>query len=139
MNYQQQQKDQQISLVVQQRILEAYQGFIEKVAVIFEQNPNLLGTPLVKTAIYGEADPQFIDFMAPGIMITVIFILSIGLTALIFVIEKKEGLLERTAVANVNTIELITAHTTMKLIIMIFQIAVILFIAIIVFNVNMKG
>lgn len=128
-------------MIVQQRVLEAYQEFLKKFVLTLgiPVNPNILGTPLVKIPVYGEADPQFIDFMAPGIMVTIIFILSIGLTALIFVIEKKEGLLERTAVANVNTLELITAHVTVKLIIMIFQIAMLLFISIIVFEVNMKG
>lgn len=133
--------DQQITSIVQARVLEAYQSFLKKLVALlpFPVNPNLLDAPVVKIPIYGSIDPQFIDFMAPGIMVTIIFVLSIGLTALIFVIEKKEGLLERTAVANVNTIELITAHVTMKLIIMMFQIAVLLFITIVVFEVEMKG
>ena len=105
----------------------------------FQINPNLLDTPIVKTSIYGENNPQFIDFMAPGIMVTIIFTLSIGLTALMFVIEKKEGLLERTAVANVNTFELISAHVTVKLIIMVFQTVVLLVIVTFLFELSMKG
>lgn len=138
-------KDQQITLIVQARILEAYEEYIRKFVETLhfpppiKINPHLFETPIVRTAVYGEIDPQFIDFMAPGIMVTIIFVLSIGLTALIFVIEKKEGLLERTAVANVNTLELITAHITMKLIIMIFQTVVLLVIATVLFGVNMKG
>jgi ABC-type transport system involved in cytochrome c biogenesis permease component len=105
----------------------------------FQINPNLLDTPIVKNAIYGQNDPQFIDFMAPGIMVTIIFLLSIGLTALLFVIEKKEGLLERTAVANVNTIELIGAHVTLKLVVMVIQTAVLLAITTLLFDIRVQG
>jgi hypothetical protein len=56
--------------------------------------------------VYGNLDPEFINFMAPGIMVTVMFTLSIGLTALIFIMEKKAGLLDRSLVAGVSTIEI---------------------------------
>lgn len=105
----------------------------------FGVSPSLLDSPIIKHAIYGDIDPQFINFMAPGIMITIIFILTIGLTALMFVIEKKEGLLERTSVAGINTFELILSHISVKLIVMFFQTAVLLIIANLVFNVNMVG
>ena len=39
-------------------------------------------------------------------MVTVMFTLSIGLTALMFVMEKKEGLFDRSLVAGVSTIEI---------------------------------
>jgi hypothetical protein len=39
--------------------------------------------------------------MVPGIMITIIFSLSIGLTGLMFVLEKKDGLLDRSWVAGI--------------------------------------
>ena len=72
--------DQQITLIVQERILEAYQEFLKHITYLmpFQINPNLLDTPIVENAIYGQNDPQFIDFMAPGIMVTIIFLLSIG-------------------------------------------------------------
>jgi hypothetical protein len=41
-----------------------------------------------------------------GVMVTVMFTLSIGLTALMFVMEKKEGLFDRSLVAGVSTIEI---------------------------------
>lgn len=37
--------------------------------------------------------------MIPGVMTTIIFSLSIGFTALLFVLEKKDGLLDRSWVA----------------------------------------
>jgi ABC-type transport system involved in cytochrome c biogenesis permease component len=133
--------DQQITLIIQARVLEAYQNFMKAILGMlpFGVSPSLLDSPIIKHAIYGDIDPQFINFMAPGIMITIIFILTIGLTALMFVIEKKEGILERTSLAGINTFELILSHISVKLIVMFFQTAVLLIIANLVFNVNMVG
>lgn len=102
-------------------------------------NPSILETPIVKTSIYGDNDPQFIDFMIPGCMVTIIFLLSISLTALIFILEKKEGLLERTAVANVNTLELVGAHLTLKLLVLVLQTVLLLVISTFIFDVKMHG
>ena len=68
-------------------------------------------------------------------MITIIFTSAIGLTAIMFVTEKKEGLLDRNAVAGVTTIELLLSHTTAKLVISIVQLALLLIIGTFVFDV----
>ncbi len=72
-------------------------------------------------------------------MVTIIFTITIGLTGLMFVIEKKEGLLDRSWVAGVHTIEIMAAHITAKLIIMSIQIAFLLVISIFVFNIRIEG
>lgn len=133
--------DQQITLVVQARIIEAYQDFLKKLLDMlpYPVNPSILETPIVKTSIYGDNDPQFIDFMIPGCMVTIIFLLSISLTSLIFILEKKEGLLERTAVANVNTLELVGAHLTLKLLVLVLQTVLLLVISTFIFDVKMHG
>lgn len=74
--------------------------------------------------------------MVPGIMVTIIFTLTIGLTGLMFVIEKKDGLLDRSWVAGVSTTEVMFAHVTAKLVIMIVQILFLMIISNFVFNVN---
>lgn len=77
--------------------------------------------------------------MAPGIMTTIIFSLSMGLTSLMFVLEKKEGLFERCGVAGVTTFEIMIAHVLVKLIIITVQIVILLTIATLVFNVAIRG
>lgn len=69
-------------------------------------------------------------------MVTIMFTLAIGLTALMFVLEKKNGLLDRNFVAGVSTIEIMLAHISAKLLIMVVQIILILIIATFVFNVG---
>jgi ABC-type multidrug transport system permease subunit len=74
--------------------------------------------------------------MAPGIMVTIIFILTIGLTALMFVIEKKEGLLDRSWSAGVITIEVMMAHVSAKIFIMTIQTTILILLVSFVFEVG---
>jgi hypothetical protein len=73
--------------------------------------------------------------MVPGIMVTIIFTLTIGLTGLMFVLEKKDGLLDRSWVAGVSTAEIMMAHITAKLAIMFVQILFLMIISNFVFDV----
>lgn len=47
--------------------------------------------------IYGNMHPTFTDFMGPGVLVTIGFVQAIGLTAIAFVQDRKEGLLDRYA------------------------------------------
>jgi hypothetical protein len=133
------QLDQQITLTVLTKVADSYQSFLRKFISLYSTSSSLLVTPIEKTAIYGVIDAEFIDFMGPGMMLTIIFTLSIGLTAIIFVKEKKGGQIERTSVAGVNTFELIISHLTLKLVIMLTQTIVLLLIGIVIFKIDMKG
>lgn len=77
--------------------------------------------------------------MAPGIMATIIFTLTIGMTGLMFVIEKKEGLMDRSWAAGMNAVEVLGAHISSKIIIMTVQITILILISTLVFGVKMNG
>lgn len=62
-----------------------------------------------------------------------------ALTSLTFVSERKEGLLDRSLVAGVNVIELMMAHTIVKLAILIVQAFVILFIILLMLRINVSA
>lgn len=49
--------------------------------------------------VYGDREPTFTEFMAPGVLLSIAFLAAVALTALAFVMERKEGLLERTLIA----------------------------------------
>ena len=72
-------------------------------------------------------------------MTLIIFTISYALTGLVLVIEKKEGMLDRSAVAGVHTIDIICAHISSKLAILTIQITCMLFISWFVFNIKFKG
>lgn len=133
---------QQIALIVQAKLMESYQTFLKKFSHNFPipLPPEFFDSPVViKPPIYGDLQPQFINYMAPGIMITIMFTITIGLTGLMFVVEKKEGLLDRSLVAGVHTIEIMLAHITAKLAIMIVQITLLVLISTLVFEIDVHG
>nr|UOU03363.1 ATP-binding cassette subfamily H-like 1 [Brachionus rubens] len=134
--------NQQIALITQAKIAEAYQSFLINFIpyLPFPVDPKLLSSPIVlQDPVYGDNNPQFISFMAPGIMATIIFTLTIGMTGLMFVIEKKEGLMDRSWAAGMNAVEVLSAHITSKIVIMTVQITLLILISTLVFGVDIKG
>ena len=45
--------------------------------------------------VYGERAPDFTEFMAPGMIILIMYFLAMALTAEVFIIERKDGLIDR--------------------------------------------
>ena len=72
--------------------------------------------------IYGSNEPSFTGFFAPGIMITIAFFISVGLTAMVFVNEKKEGTLERSWATGVTVTEVMLTHIISQSLIMVIQV-----------------
>ena len=56
--------------------------------------------------VYGERAPDFTEFMAPGMIILIMYFLAMALTAEVFIIERKDGLIDRHAIHSLPT------HTT---------------------------
>lgn len=84
--------------------MEGTQKFLEY--LITKQGLNkALAKPLLEMVdppVYGKGNPSFRDFMAPGLILGITYALAIGLTAISFVIERKEGLFDRSLVAGVK-------------------------------------
>ena len=111
--------------------------FLKEILASFGLDPSLVDPPVrVEEVIYGERNPEFRNFAAPGIMMSIIFFLAIGLTSLIFVVEKKEGLFERIWVTGVKTIEMIIAHLVMKTFIQLIQVVLMITFAKFIFQVR---
>ena len=45
--------------------------------------------------VYGSMEPTFTEFMAPGVILSITYFMAVGLTSISFIIERKEGLLDR--------------------------------------------
>lgn len=131
---------QQIALTIQAKAVMAYQNFLQIFLEPFGLNPTLFQTPIIlQEPIYGQKDPQFVNFMVPGIMVTIVFSLSIGLTSLMFVLEKKDGLLDRSGIAGVTTLEIMIAHVLVKLTLLTVQIIILIGTAAFIFKVKILG
>jgi ABC-2 type transport system permease protein len=88
--------------------------------------------------VYGK-DAQFIDFFVPGILAFVVFLLTTLLTLITFVGERSNGTLERVLASPVTEGELVTGYAITFGILGIVQVAFLLTIAIIFFNIMVIG
>jgi hypothetical protein len=73
------------------------------------------------------------------VQVSIMFAQAIGLTALAFVIDQKEGLLDRIWVAGAKPVEVVVAHVGTQLIILLGQIAGVLFFTLVVFKLPQEG
>ncbi|KAL0983766.1 hypothetical protein UPYG_G00132480 [Umbra pygmaea] len=84
--------------------------------------------------IYGSLDSDFTTFVTPGAVLSITFYLAVGLTALSFVIERKEGLMDRCWVAGVSSLETILAHLISQLFVISVQVVLLLILMLVVFK-----
>ena len=116
--------------------------------------------------VYGKMGLSFTDFMGPGIITAYVHTLwislqlwyevhllcllslprsstalgiSIGLTAVVLIQERKEGLIDRTWVAGVNVTEVIISQVITQFFILLVQILLMLVFVLFVFKVNAWG
>ena len=73
--------------------------------------------------VYGSNQPTFTEFMAPGVILSITYFMAVGLTALSFILERKEGLLDRSWVAGVTATEVMLAHVIAQFIVLIMQVS----------------
>lgn len=93
----------------------------------------------VDPPVYGSFKPDFREFTTPALVLQMIFSLATTLTTVTFVLERKEGLLERTLVAGVKIHHILMSHILFQLLIIMAQSSVMLFIIFYMFEVNLIG
>ncbi|MDP6639698.1 MAG: ABC transporter permease [Candidatus Poseidoniaceae archaeon] len=93
----------------------------------------------VTDPIYGDRDPAFIDFLAPGIMTLVCFMFSLILTTMAFVGERHDGTLDRVFAAGVQPSEVLIGHMAAFTTILIGQVSTVMIIAIYGFDIPLNG
>lgn len=132
--------DQQIGTLLNRDVQFAFFDFIEEMLIACDQNPAVGRVPLrFEQPVYGDRIPNFTDFAAPGVILTIIFFLSVALTSGAMLIERNEGMLERCLVAGVTGIEILFSHVVTQFLIMSFQAMLVLIISYSVFELTMVG
>ncbi len=89
--------------------------------------------------VYGDKDPAFIDFLAPGIMTMVCFMFSLILTSMAFVGERYDGTLDRIFEAGTRPSEVLLGHLGAFSTILIGQVLVVILIATLGFDITIEG
>ncbi|XP_037950080.1 ABC transporter G family member 20 [Teleopsis dalmanni] len=121
--------NQQISTLIYRDLQFSFFSFLENLLDDCELNPRLGRIPVDwQDPIYGYRNPNFTDFAAPGVILTIIFFLSVAMTSGAMLIERNEGMLERCLVAGITGLEILVSQVLTQFTIMLSQcIFVILF------------
>ena len=109
--------NQQVGFTLQMRLAEAFQAFASSVLASCDIPDSVTSLPIqvvsldktlrrgilhkmyfqFETPVYGSNEPTFTEFMAPGVILSITYFMAVGLTSISFIIERKEGLLDRLA------------------------------------------
>ncbi|XP_033207957.1 ABC transporter G family member 23-like [Belonocnema kinseyi] len=132
--------NQQIGQLLQRDILYSYQDFAKEVTVACNYRAKFTDIPIdFRTPVYGSKDPNFTDFAAPGVILTIIFFLSVALTSGAMLLERNEGLLERSLVAGVSGTEILFGQVVTQFVVMTGQTVMVLIVAFAVFDITCEG
>ncbi|KAM3959847.1 ABC transporter G family member 23 [Aphomia sociella] len=105
----------QISNFIKSQLLKAYKEFIKRTMIACGKNEEMAQLPInFNQPIFGEKNAQFQTFMAPGIMMTIIFFLSAVVTSTLMISDRLEGVWERSAVAGVKAKEMLNVHIILQ-------------------------
>lgn len=115
-------------------------SFINQVLKDCDINPSIGQIPVrFNEPIYGTQTPNFTDFAAPGVILTIIFFLSVALTSGAMLIERNEGMLERCLVSGITGIELLFSHVATQFVIMCGQTTFVLIFSFSIFGLTLEG
>lgn len=132
--------DQQIGQLLFRDIQFGFFTFIHQVLKDCDLNPSLGQIPVrFNEPIYGTQTPNFTDFAAPGVILTIIFFLSVALTSGAMLIERNEGMLERCLVSGITGIEMLFSHVATQFVIMCGQTTFVLIFSFSIFGLTLEG
>uniref|UniRef100_A0A6M2DJ84 Putative lipid exporter abca1 n=1 Tax=Xenopsylla cheopis TaxID=163159 RepID=A0A6M2DJ84_XENCH len=132
--------NQQIGTLLYRDIQYAFGDFIKQLLRDCDIDPNVGNIPLqFRNPVFGDQIPNFTDFAAPGVILTIIFFLSVALTSGAMLLERNEGLLERSLVSGITGVEILFSHVTTQFLVMCGQTALVLIFSFAVFGLSIKG
>ncbi|XP_045539902.1 ABC transporter G family member 20 [Papilio machaon] len=114
--------DYQISNFIKMQLHKAYEQFTRRAMAACGLNEDLVQIPVhFEEPVYGSMEAQMVGFMAPGIMITIIFFLPAIVTSTLMISDRLEGVWERSAVAGVRAREMLNVHCALQSVVILMQ------------------
>ena len=88
--------NQQVAFALKRAFADGWKDFFRSLLSDCEFPSEAAEIPVVFDApVYGDLTPNFTDFMAPGIIILIMYFLAMALTGEVFILERKDGLIDR--------------------------------------------
>ncbi|CAK1540981.1 unnamed protein product [Leptosia nina] len=132
--------DHQISHFLKRTFLKSYESFTQRTMRACGMNEDIAKLPVrIKTPIFGELEPEMVAYMAPGVMITIIYFLPAIVTSTLMISDRLEGVWERSAVAGVQPKEMLHVHITLQSFVIVLQTIEMMVLAFLGYNLPSKG
>ncbi|XP_059488406.1 ABC transporter G family member 23-like [Neocloeon triangulifer] len=129
-----------IGLMLQRYLHQSYTSFMKDLLTACNENTELVEVPVkFLKPIYGPAVPNFTDFAAPGVMLTIIFFLAVALMSGAMIIERVEGLLERSLVCGITPLEILASHVVTQFVVMTVQCGLVILFTLTIFKITCEG
>ena len=129
--------NQQVGYSIQLQLASAFRQFSAAILAACNIDNQTTSLPIsFETPVYGSNTPTFTEFMAPGVILSITFFMAVGLTSISFIIERREGLLDRSWIAGVTSLEVMLAHVVAQFVVMVVQVSLVLVFMILVFQVH---
>lgn len=137
--------DRLVSLTIQRSLDQSFQEFMRSALIEFGAKEEIATLPIVPAdpPIYGSLrHPDHKgsrEYMAPGVILTIAFSMAYAVTCLVLILEREEKTFERNFVTGATSSQIIIAHTLTRMMFMIAQSFLILFLTVHAFNIPTKG
>ncbi|XP_059048444.1 ABC transporter G family member 23-like [Achroia grisella] len=130
----------QISNFIKTQLMKAYKDFMKRAMIACDKNEGMAQLPVnFHDPVYGDKDAQFQNFMAPGVMITIIFFLAAVVTSTLMISDRLEGVWERSAVAGVKPKEMLNVHIVLQSAVILMQTIEMMLLAFVGYGLDSKG
>ncbi|CAG0919958.1 unnamed protein product, partial [Notodromas monacha] len=132
--------NQQIVFVITRELLTKFGDFFKQMMSDYGFDPNLASLPLeFGEPIYGVKNPKYTEFVAPGMLVMIVFFMAMGLTAMAFVLERKQGLIYRSYVSGVKNVEVLVCYMITQACVVTIQIVLTLLVMLVAFKLPNRG
>ncbi|KAK6632858.1 hypothetical protein RUM43_012597 [Polyplax serrata] len=105
----------QSALLLERRLLKLQQDVVNE---IFDECkiPEKIGKVPVHfyKPVYGSFHSTYNQYMTPGVVTTMIFFLAVSVTATIMIVERLDGIWDRTLLAGVSSTEILISHIVLE-------------------------
>lgn len=118
-----------LDMICQRSLFDSYRKFLVNHFKHFKRLPIEVKEPIfdIKPNIISNSIDGYTESIAPGLLASLTYIMAAGLTTFIMVVERSDGILERTYTSGINPVTYLLAHAVFRSIVMMLQIGVVLF------------
>ncbi|OXA49340.1 ABC transporter G family member 20 [Folsomia candida] len=126
-----------ISFYIKKELYDAFERFLKGMLINCGFYKELAESPIrYLDGVYGTDDTGFKEFIAPGILLCVIFFFPLCSSETAYIWDKKQGTLERSMVAGVQSWEIMTSFLATEGIVVVIQCFVSFFMIIYIFEIE---